>query len=438
MAISSQVILKFAIGAALAGFLVFLLRSKAIKGWFGELTVNLLARFYLDKKNYHILRNVTLPTEDSTTQIDHIIVSKFGIFVVETKNMSGWIYGSEQDAEWTQQIYKHKNTFQNPLRQHYRHTKVLEEILGVMPGRVFSLIVFVGKSTFKNKVPKNITHARGYIDHIKSKTEPLFGEFEVLDLVKKIQEYRLEPGLETHRAHLINLEKKYPGKIRRKLRSAKPTSPLYKYAVLAALLVAFVVVAKRTVIDQEDEITYQTADGEATVPSSQPEKSPAQQELNKIYQYQDAQGRTRYTNIATAPDAKPVNGDMGISKSPLSIEIRNNRVLIPVTISNKGTQIQTKLFLDETSPVTIVPMATADFIESEKLGTLSVTISNGKAIEGEKRKASYFAVGETTEPNFLFLATDTREFSNTGVLGMDFITRHPFIIDQQKLLLIWK
>lgn len=43
------------------------------------------------------------------TQIDHIYISKFGIFVVETKNYKGWIYGKTHDKEWTKNVYG-KNT----------------------------------------------------------------------------------------------------------------------------------------------------------------------------------------------------------------------------------------------------------------------------------------------------------------------------------------
>ena len=69
------------------GILVAILKSSWLKGVVGEIIVNLLAKWSLDKKKYHLLKNVTLPTIDGTTQIDHIIVSIYGVFVVETKNM---------------------------------------------------------------------------------------------------------------------------------------------------------------------------------------------------------------------------------------------------------------------------------------------------------------------------------------------------------------
>ena len=62
-----------------------------LKGFSGELQSTLAKKVFLDSNVYEDINNVTLPTSNGTTQIDHIIVSRFGIFVVETKNMSGWI-----------------------------------------------------------------------------------------------------------------------------------------------------------------------------------------------------------------------------------------------------------------------------------------------------------------------------------------------------------
>ncbi len=71
------------------------------KGVWGEFIVNMMAKRFLDKEKYHLIKNVTLPTEAGTTQVDHIIVSQYGIFVVETKNMKGWIFGSKNQKDWT-------------------------------------------------------------------------------------------------------------------------------------------------------------------------------------------------------------------------------------------------------------------------------------------------------------------------------------------------
>src|SRR5574338_503996 len=61
---------------------------------------------------YHLLNHLTLPVGDGTTQIDHVLVSRFGVFVIETKHYSGWIFGSPEDRYWTQSQLRGKHRFQ--------------------------------------------------------------------------------------------------------------------------------------------------------------------------------------------------------------------------------------------------------------------------------------------------------------------------------------
>ncbi|MDM8568136.1 NERD domain-containing protein [Thiotrichales bacterium HSG1] len=187
-------------------FLKYTLKSSWFKGIFGEFIVNLSAKLFLDKNQYHLIKNVTLPTEDGSTQIDHIIVSKYGVFVVETKNMKGWIFGSSNQKIWTQKIYNHSNKFQNPLHQNYKHTKTLESLLGLSEEKIFSVIVFIGNSTFKTEMPENVTYGRGYINFIKSKKQPVLSLSEVQEVISKIKTGRLTPSFKTNREHVKHVK----------------------------------------------------------------------------------------------------------------------------------------------------------------------------------------------------------------------------------------
>src|SRR5262245_43696973 len=71
-------------------------------------------------------RNVIVADERGTTEIDIIFVGNTGIFVIEQKEFSAWIFGSEDDEKWTAR-YANGSTypFQNPLRQNYRHLMAL-------------------------------------------------------------------------------------------------------------------------------------------------------------------------------------------------------------------------------------------------------------------------------------------------------------------------
>lgn len=59
------------------------------KGKLAEMGSNFALRVFLDRKKYHLLHDLTLPTPNGTTQIDHVLVSPYGVFVIETKNMGG-------------------------------------------------------------------------------------------------------------------------------------------------------------------------------------------------------------------------------------------------------------------------------------------------------------------------------------------------------------
>lgn len=177
-----------------------------MKGVLGEFKVNLATKLFLDTHIYTLLKNVTLPTEDGTTQIDQVIVSRYGVFVIETKNMKGWIFGDSQQKTWTQKIYRHTTKFQNPLHQNYKHTQTLQVALELDLDKVFSVVVFVGDSTFKTVMPDNVVYTGGYIRYIKSKVQPILSDSEVLAICTRIQSGRLKPSIRTHINHVKHIQ----------------------------------------------------------------------------------------------------------------------------------------------------------------------------------------------------------------------------------------
>lgn len=186
--------------------LLALFKSPRIKGILGEFFVHLILKLRLPRDTYHLIKDVTLPTEDGTTQIDHILVSKYGIFVIETKNMKGWIFGSSHQNQWTQKIYQHTSRFQNPVRQNYKHIKTIEKLLNIHADSIFSVIVFIGDSTFKTEMPDNVTYAGGCIRYIKSHAEVIFTTEQVLEIVSAIEGGRLQRGFQTNQSHIKHVK----------------------------------------------------------------------------------------------------------------------------------------------------------------------------------------------------------------------------------------
>lgn len=189
-----------------AFLIAVVLKSRFVKGVIGEQLVKQFGRQLLPESTYMSFHDVTLPIEDGTTQIDHIYVSKYGVFVVETKNMRGWIFGSEKQAQWTQKIYKQSFKFQNPLRQNYKHTKTIESAIDVPADTVHSVVVFTGESIIKTPMPENVTQGIGFAKYIKSFKQEVLTNEQVEMVCDQLKEGRLEPSFKTHRQHVKNLK----------------------------------------------------------------------------------------------------------------------------------------------------------------------------------------------------------------------------------------
>lgn len=182
-----------------------IVKTSRFKGWLGESFVKLAARIGLPSDVYHAAHNVTLRTPDGTTQIDHVFVSRFGVFVVETKHMKGWIFGSEKQPKWTQKIYRKTVSFQNPLRQNHKHVKALESLLAVPAEAIHSVVVFTGQGTFKTPMPANVTRGGSYARYIRSFDVPVLTDAEVREAVAAIESGRLAATRATHREHVARL-----------------------------------------------------------------------------------------------------------------------------------------------------------------------------------------------------------------------------------------
>jgi hypothetical protein len=174
------------------------------KGKVGEMFVAQIFDSHLPKDKYTVIHNITLPTEDGSTQIDHIVLAQYGIFVVETKNMSGWIFGNQKQEFWTQKIFKKTSKFQNPLRQNYKHTQTLEKILKIDRKTIFPVVVFIGDSTFKTPMPENVVCGKEIIDYILSKKEKFLTQEQIYSIKNAIETKMLKRSFATDSWHIKN------------------------------------------------------------------------------------------------------------------------------------------------------------------------------------------------------------------------------------------
>ena len=187
----------------LAGSICDTIRMRLFRGWIGEKKTTFRMWLTLDGNTYRKFHNVIVPGKSGTTQIDHLIVSVYGLFIVETKNKTGWIFGSENQANWTQTLYREKYTFQNPLRQTYRQKKVLSEYLNINESIIQTIVYFVGNCSFKTHMPPNVMKS-GLSRYIKYFRNRILSDEDMGRIMLKLERLVSESAF-TNRDHVRSL-----------------------------------------------------------------------------------------------------------------------------------------------------------------------------------------------------------------------------------------
>lgn len=176
----------------------------------GEARVRHLLTNSFKAPDYHLLSNITIPFEGGTTQIDHILVSTRGIFVLETKHYSGWIYADEKNPRWTQVIYRIKNRFANPVFQNYRHVKAIRSLLDFVPKEhIHPLVVFTGKAVFKTYKPDDVVYLARLKERIGQFNKDTLTQQDQQLAVGRLECKRYEISKQTDIEHIAYLNKKY-------------------------------------------------------------------------------------------------------------------------------------------------------------------------------------------------------------------------------------
>ena len=162
--------------------------------------------------DYHLLNHVTLKLKDGTTQIDHILVSRFGVFVIETKDYKGWIFANAKHATWTQVLYRWKFKFQNPIFQNMRHVRAVQELLDFLPHEAIkSAVVFTGRAEFKTEMPSGVYTLPGLINHLRAATEEVMSLNRVQFCIGRLETARLAISGQTDLEHVKSLQRKHGG-----------------------------------------------------------------------------------------------------------------------------------------------------------------------------------------------------------------------------------
>ena len=148
---------------------------------------------WLNHKKYHVYNNILLPNGNRTSQMDHVIVSRYGIFLLETKNYNGRIIGSERSEYWTQYLWGHKEQLRNPLRQNYGHVLALRALLSRYKSIViFPIVVFSQRAQLVLDLEEGeVVYVNRLLRHIKRHQTRVLTDEEVEKICRKLERSRI-------------------------------------------------------------------------------------------------------------------------------------------------------------------------------------------------------------------------------------------------------
>ncbi len=187
----------------------------------GEIKVhNILSRL---PEEFRVMDDVILKTVTGTTQIDHVVVSRYGVFAIETKNYRGKIYGYDNSNEWTQIIvtpvryrsnpfkeytYVTKNKLYNPVKQSLGHANAIKKALYNWPGlKVVPIVVFVGDASLANvHSTHHVIYGDQLLTTIQNYTTEYLSDINVAEIVYQLSNKNVRQFV-SDRTHVENVRK---------------------------------------------------------------------------------------------------------------------------------------------------------------------------------------------------------------------------------------
>lgn len=183
---------------------VFRILQPRIKGYLGEKSVATILSL-LPSDKYKIINDLLIEVDGRTIQIDHLVVSIYGIFVIKTKNYKGRITGSDNSDYWTKNMFGNKYTFYNPIRQNKSHVLALSKQLGFSLNKFIPIIVFSNGAELKVNTTHNVIYTTQINRVIKEYSEIKFSETDIQKLYDKISLLNIVSP-EVRKQHVLEIQ----------------------------------------------------------------------------------------------------------------------------------------------------------------------------------------------------------------------------------------
>lgn len=202
----------------ITSWLKFLAKKYCINGFKGIYAEKLVSCYLnLFFSNAKKLNNVTLPYGNYTSQIDHIVINEYGVFVIEVKNYKGFITANPNHNKWfvSYSRSKHGKSYQinSPYHQNIAHCKAVASILRLPHAEPINVVFFTKRANIKvangEYFPNICTGKKQFIDFIKSFNVPRYTPEQIEEFNHRLWAHRLTPSLSTDYFHVNNIQQMF-------------------------------------------------------------------------------------------------------------------------------------------------------------------------------------------------------------------------------------
>lgn len=170
----------------LVGIILLLIFSKEVKNLFSEVSIKKVLK-KLPKDKYILLNDVTIKSSRKVYTIDNIVISSFGIFVIEYVNATGKIYGDERSDEWIELVGTKKKYFKNPTHKNHSSIRMLSELLEIDQRFFIPIICFSNEAIICTEVKDKTTKLEILDDCIKNYRKEIL-KYGLGEMATKIRE----------------------------------------------------------------------------------------------------------------------------------------------------------------------------------------------------------------------------------------------------------
>lgn len=174
--------------------LIIFIASPRFRGDIAETRVRRILATGLEKNRYTIFNSLVVPAGGGTIKIDHVAVSKFGIFVIESQYARGWVSGGEFQDRWKQYRLRRFTRFDNPMHQNALQVQALQKLLGLPASKFHSIVVLAGHRGFKSQMPEKVMPPEKLLRYMSRKGQLLLSDERTAEVLKTIRESNVDFG----------------------------------------------------------------------------------------------------------------------------------------------------------------------------------------------------------------------------------------------------